>query len=217
VSRHESGTECITASVDLAAPDAMDRIIKAVGPREVGLYVGNAGSDTNGSRFLDRGIDVWLDLVRRNVLNTMQACHHFGGSMRERGHGGLLLVNSYACYGGGNFMAAYTASKAFELCFAESLWSELKPHGVDVLTLVLGATDTPALNTLLAEKGMPLPPGTASPDAVATLGLTKLAHGPVQNWGRAEDEAGSAPSSAAARRARVLGVNESSKAVFGES
>jgi short-subunit dehydrogenase len=31
------------------------------------------------------------------------------------------------------------------MIFAEALWAELKPKGVDVLSLLLGETDTPAL------------------------------------------------------------------------
>jgi NAD(P)-dependent dehydrogenase (short-subunit alcohol dehydrogenase family) len=35
--RSESGVECVPASVDLAAPDAFDPVLAAVGSREVGL------------------------------------------------------------------------------------------------------------------------------------------------------------------------------------
>jgi uncharacterized protein len=213
--RGETGIECVTAAIDLAGPDAHGRILEAVGDREVALYVANAGSDPHGSRFLDTPVEPWLDLVRRNVMTTVQACHHFGGLMRQRKRGGLLLVNSYACYGGGSFMACYTASKAFELAFAESLWSELQPHGVDVLTLVMGMTDTPALRELLDEKGLPLPPDVADPGAVAAFGLAHLADGPIQNWGLAEGEGGPAMS-AAERRERVLERDAASIVVFGE-
>jgi short-subunit dehydrogenase len=34
----------------------------------------------------------------------------------------------------------YSAGEAFEQMLAEGLWSELQPHGVDVLALVAGAT-----------------------------------------------------------------------------
>src|SRR5262245_24127713 len=129
----ESGIECVTATIDLAARDALDRVVAAVGGREVGLFVCNAGADPNGSRFLDRDASVWLELVQRNVVTTMQCCHHFAELMKARGRGGLLLVNSGACYGGGSFLAAYSASKAFMLCFGEALWAELRPHGVEVL------------------------------------------------------------------------------------
>ncbi|WP_241842209.1 SDR family NAD(P)-dependent oxidoreductase [Pseudofrankia sp. BMG5.36] len=112
--RAETGVKCITASVDLAADDGAQQVIEAVGDREIGLYVANAGADTNGAHFLDIDVQPWLDLMRINVLTMMRLCHHFGGPMRARGRGGLLLVNSGAAYGGGSFMATYAGSKAFE-------------------------------------------------------------------------------------------------------
>lgn len=211
----ESGVACVTASIDLSAADAFDRIVEAVGERDIGLYVANAGADPNGSRFLDTDIDTWVSHVNRSVITTMRCCHHFGALMRERGRGGLLLVGSGACYGGGSFLATYSASKAFELCFSEGLWAELKPHNVDVLYLVLTRTDTPAFRKLLEEKGLPVPSGLAQPDDVAELGLERLPHGPIHNWGQMDDEVGYASGSAAQRRARVLAVDQQSKAVFG--
>lgn len=214
--RAESGCDCVVASIDLGQPDAHERVVAAVGNREVGLYVSNAGADPNGARFLDKDIAAWRSLVTRNVLTTMLCSHHFGGEMRARGRGGILLVNSYACYGGGQFMACYTASKAFDLNFAESLWSELRPHGVDVLTLVMGVTDTPALNALLVEKGQPLPGEAASADAVAAFGLANLANGPVQNWGLGERDVMPGVASAAERRERIIGTDAMSVQIFGE-
>jgi short-subunit dehydrogenase len=214
--RAESGVACVTATVDLSSPDAMAQIIEAVGSREIGLFVANAGADPNGARFLDRDVEVWLDLIERGVMTTVRCCHHFGGQMRTRGRGGLLLMNSGACYGGGSFMAAYTANKAFMLCFAESLWAELRPHGVDVLTVPLGVTDTPALHALLAQQGSATPPEMASPDAVAEISLSRLPHGPVHNWGLGDDEGGFGFVSASARRARVLTIDQGTKPIFGE-
>jgi uncharacterized protein len=214
--RAESGVECLAVSVDLARADASERIMEAVGEREVGLYVGNAGADPNGSRFLDRDVQAWVDLVQRNVLTTLKCCHHFAGPMRARRRGGLLLVNSGACYGGASFMATYSASKAFELCFAEGLWAELHGRGVDVLSLVLGQTDTPAYRALLAEKGRPLPETWASPVDVARIGLAQLPHGPIYNWGSSNDVAGFAPSSPDERRARILMIDKYSGHTFGE-
>jgi len=214
--RSETRAECVTAAVDLASPDACDRIVAAVGDREVGLYVGNAGADPNASRFLDRDVQSWVDLVERNVVTTLRCCHHFAKPMRERRRGGLLLVNSGACYGGGSFMAAYCGSKAFELCFAEALWAELHGHGVHVLTLVLGKTDTPAHRALLAAKGVPVPSNMASPIEVAEIGLAQLPHGPVYNWGQRNDVAGYAPSSPDTRRERILMVDRYSRSTFGE-
>ena len=214
--RARHGVECVAASVDLVAADAVDRIKAAVAGREVGLFISNAGSDGNSSRFLDRNVQAWVDLTNRNVMTVMRCCHHFGGLMRERRRGGVLLVGSGACYGGASFMAVYSASKAFDLCLGEGLWTELRPYGVDVLNLILGRTDTPMFRQHLAERGLPVPANLASPDDVARIGLERLPHGPIHNWGQADDAAGYVSSSAAARRDRILAIDVMTKDVFGD-
>jgi NAD(P)-dependent dehydrogenase (short-subunit alcohol dehydrogenase family) len=127
----------------------------------------------------------------------------------------MLLVNSGACYGGASTMGPYCGSKAFTLCFAEALWAELRPHGVEVLTLVLSRTDTPAFRALLAEKGMPIPQDIASAADVARVGLERLPYGPIHNWGQGDDEVGMASSSASARRERVLAIDRITGQLFG--
>lgn len=213
--KSEFGVECITASVDLSALDACEQIERAVGEREIGLYVSNAGADPNGAHFLDRPAEAWLAQVQRGAMTMLGCCHKFGSKMKARGRGGILLIGSGGCYGGAPFMATYSALKAFGLNFAESLWAELEPHGVDVLYMALGATDTPALRRLLESKGTRLFPGLAEPDAIAEVALARLPHGPLHNWGQDDEAPGMSPVSAAQRRARVLAIARASKRIFG--
>jgi hypothetical protein len=173
-----------------------------VGDREVGLLICNAGGDPNGKLFLDVLLWWWLELIQRNVVTTLAACHHFGVPMRARKRGGILLVNSGACYGSAATMAPYSGSKAFMLGFAEGLWADLRPHGVDVLTLVLGQTDTPEFRRFMADKGMPFPENVARADDVARPRMERLPHGPIQNVGQVDDQPGTSPQLAAERRAR---------------
>lgn len=212
--RRDFGVDCRTAHIDLARPEAFGEIVAAASGLEVGLYVANAGADPYGVGFHDRPVADWLDLIRINVTTTVEACHHFGGLMRERRRGGLLLVNSGACYGGGGQLAIYTAAKAFQLNLSESLWSELRPYGVAVLTLVLGKTDTPAYHRLQARKGAPSSSDLAPAEAVAALGLARLAHGPVCNWGLDDADAGQLLASAKTRRERVLAIDAAIAAGF---
>lgn len=209
------GVQCVTASVDLSAGDAADRIVAAVGGREVGLLIANAGADTNGSPFLDNDIANWDALVTLNVVTTMRACHHFGRAMRGRGRGGIILVGSGAAYGGLNGIAVYCGVKAFDLCFGEALWAELRGHGVDVLNLILGRTDTPAHRRLMERNGQPIPDGMARAEDVAQIGLARLPDGPVYNWGQDDETAGYAPNSPAQRRARIIAIEQMSKAYAG--
>ncbi len=212
--QRDSGVECITVAIDLAAADASDRIISAVAGREVGLFIANAGADTNGSGFLDTDIDNWMNLLNLNVVSTMKCCHHFGRLMRERQRGGIILIGSGVSYGGMKGLATYAGSKSFLLSFGESLWSELHPHGVHVLNLMLGRTNTPAFRHALESKGLPIPAGLASSEEVANTGLSRLPDGPVHNWGAGDDQAGFAPTSAAARRARIALLEEVAKSVM---
>lgn len=212
----ESAVECLEVAVDLTRDDAATTIVEAVGEREVGLYISNAGSDTNSSHFLDRELDDWNKLVSLNTLTPMHLCHHFARGMRERGRGGILLVGSGACYCSGPYMAAYSGTKAFNMRFAEGLWAELNPHGVDVLYFALGRTDTPMLRAHLAANGLPVPQDLADPAEVARVGLERLPHGPVADWGAADDEPGPAGISAAQRRERVKMIASISADVFGK-
>lgn len=202
------GARCVTASVDLGAPEAAARIAEAAGDREVGLLITNAGADPNGARFLDKDIAAWDQLVTMNVNTTMRLAHHFGRAMRARGRGGMILVSSGACYGGLNGIAAYCASKGFVLNLAEALWAELRHDGVDVLTLVLGRTDTPSHRKILEESGQAIPEDMAMPDEVAEVGLRQLPHGPIWNWGQPNDVAGMAPNSPDERRAKIVYIEQ---------
>ena len=184
--------------------------------REVGLFISNAGADPNGSMFFDNDLANWDALAMRNVM-MMRACHHFGRPMRERGRGGLLLVNSGACYAGLPGLAIYGATKAFDLNLGEALWAELRPYGVDVLSLAMTQTDTPAHRELMDRLGLPLPENMADADDVAKVGLERLPHSPVHNWGLADEEVGYAISSAADRRNRIQALAEASAAYAREN
>src|SRR5262249_48376075 len=152
--RRDFGVEVVTATLDLSNHDAAERIFAAVGNREVGLFINNAGADWFGERFLEVDVEEWLKLSRVNVDTMLRCAHRFGGGMRKRRRGGILIVNSGACYGGSKYLAIYCASKAFQLNFAEAFWSEMRPYGVDVCTIVLNRTNTPGYHQRRAVKGI---------------------------------------------------------------
>jgi uncharacterized protein len=210
------GVECITATADLSALDASAKIVAAAGGREIGLFIANAGADTIGSMFLDQDAGKWDELINLNVVATMRNCHYFGRAMRERGRGGIILVGSGACYGGLNGLAIYTGVKAFGLCFGEALWAELRHSNVDVLSLILGRTDTPAHRKALEQNNIPIPDDLAKAEDVARIGLQQLPHGPIYNWGQTNDAAGMAPNSPDARRARIIAIEEVTRAYAGK-
>jgi short-subunit dehydrogenase len=68
------------------------------------------------------------------------------------------------------------------MVFAEALWAELEPRGVDVLSLLLGETDTPALRKLRADLGNHDDPDVPLPDAVTVAEVVADAIEFLPNW-----------------------------------
>ncbi|WP_280488194.1 SDR family NAD(P)-dependent oxidoreductase [Nocardia farcinica] len=172
------GVEVRTLSVDLLAPDALERIRQLTDDLVVGLFIYNAGANTYGHEFVTGDLDRFQAVIDLNITAQLALVHHFGALMRERRRGGILLVGSLSGYLGSAQISIYSAVKSFCRTFAEGLWLEMRDHDVDVLELVLGLTRTPAM----ARAGLKMDtPGllVSEPRDVAAQGLANLANGPV--------------------------------------
>jgi short-subunit dehydrogenase len=187
--------------LDLSKAGAIEELARATADLEVGLLVYNAGADAVNLPLLERDLEELRGFVVRNCTCVLEACHHFGGRMVARGRGGILLVTSGAAWAGGSGLAPYGATKAFDLVLAESLWAEWRGAGVDVLALVLGATDTPSLHRSLERHSGHLD-GLAEPAAVAAEAIDHLADGPTWSYGMPEP-GGPSPFAGLSRRAAV--------------
>jgi uncharacterized protein len=207
------GIQTRTIALDLSERDAAQRLFDLTADLEVGLYISNAGADPHAAHFLDRPIDDWLALLRRNTATVMSACHLFATEMKRRGRGGILIMASGAGLGGGSRIAVYSATKAFEIAFAESLWSELGRHGVDVTCLVAPGTDTPALRRLL-DRTDRKPDGLYASEEVARVGLRELGGGPAYIFPFAGLTAEMAAAASEERRERVEMTTRAASALF---
>jgi short-subunit dehydrogenase len=173
--RAASKVEVRTLSLDLKRSDMLGRIREVTDDIEVGLLIFNAGElDSVWGPFLDRTLEDVLAAARVTAIGQTTLAHHFGARMAARRRGGIILVGSLSGNAGMPNQATYCAAKAYSQILAEALWCELKPRGIDVLSLVLGITDTPART----RSGIPAPmlPVFAADD-VAQQALDNLAEG----------------------------------------
>ncbi len=169
-----SGAEVRVLSVDLVQPDALERARTVTDDIEVGLLIYNAGANNTRGVFVELPQAVTQAVIAINVLGQADFARHYGALMCQRGRGGMILAGSLSGYLGSPTLAAYTASKAFARIFAEALWAECKPLGVDVLHLNIGFTATPAM----ARLGIDISVAEA-PAKVAQEGLDNIANGPL--------------------------------------
>lgn len=172
------GGEVRTLALDLLADDAVDQIRAATADLEVGLFIFNAGANSYRHEFVTGDLDGFRGVIELNVHRQIELAHLFGARMKDMGRGGIVLLGSLAGYMGSEQQSIYAASKAFGRIFAESLWLELAPHGVDVLQLVLGVTRTPAMERAGLNFDV-LGMRVSEPGVVAREGLGHLADGPV--------------------------------------
>ena len=173
-SRHP--VEVRTCALDLCDNSLAGQLDAVVDGLEIGLMIYNAGAVHGAGLFLDEPLEKAQQLVKLNCQGPLLLCHRLGNAMRARGRGGIMLLSSLSGLTGGAYVATYAATKAFDIILAESLWAELRPHGVDVLGLIAGATDTPAM----ADSGVAFTDGQAmDPAEVAREGLLALPQGPI--------------------------------------
>jgi len=177
--RAAHGIDVRTVASDLADPAAADAIASACRGCEIGLLVYNAAASSVG-RFLDTPIEAHLEEVHVNVRGPLLLVHEFAGAMAARGRGGIVLMSSLTAFQGTPLVAAYGATKAFNLVLAEGLWGELAERGVDVLACCAGATLTPGYERVTPDRGgRGFAPRPQDPRDVAREALGALGRRPV--------------------------------------
>jgi short-subunit dehydrogenase len=171
--REKYNVQVDTLCVDLSQSSAAELVIQSVKEKEISFFVYNAAISHIGP-FLTHPLADHEKITATNMITPMKLVHHFGNMMMKKGRGGIVLMTSMAALQGGGFIATYSATKAFNLILAESLWYEWKNKGVDIIACCAGATTTPNfLNTNPSSTGMIKPP-LQTPEAVVNECLKKI-------------------------------------------
>jgi hypothetical protein len=165
------GANVDTLVVDLAAPDAADKVVETAG--DIGLLVSNAAIGYVGS-FLDQDADGLMAQLDVNCRTPLLLVHRVLPGLVARGRGGVVLLSSLSAMRGSALVASYAATKAWNLILAESLWDELRETGVDVLGVLPGTTRTPGLLSSAPQAGLAtanlMDPADVTREALDALG-----------------------------------------------
>lgn len=137
------GIQAEVFAADLARPETPAAIHAFTeGQRlEIGLLVNNAGFGVFG---YTQEIDAsrLMDMIQLNCSAVVRLTRIYLPRMVERRAGDILIVASTAAFQPVPFIAAYAATKAFDLIFAEGLAEEVRGFGVRVCALCPGSTNT---------------------------------------------------------------------------
>ena len=130
-------------AMDLSLPAAAAELwerTNALG-LSIDVLVNNAGVGTHSDvAVADPGR--LEDEVALNCRTLVGTTARYLPQMRANGRGTIINIASTAAFQPLPKMAVYGASKAFVLSFTEALWKEERKHGVRVLAVCPGMTDT---------------------------------------------------------------------------
>ena len=138
-----SGASAQYVVMDLTEQDAAARLLEETQKREliIDMLINNAGFGSMGD-FGRLELSTELEMIDLNVKSLVDLTYKFLLPMRERNQGTIINVASTAGFQAVPFMATYAATKAFVLSFSEALAEENRSHGIHVLALCPGVTDT---------------------------------------------------------------------------
>lgn len=130
-------------AIDLTKPAARSQLFEETKKREleIDMLINNAGFGSMGE-FAKLDLQRELEMIELNVTAVVDLTHRFLGPMRERKRGTIINVASTAGFQPVPYMASYAATKAFVLSFSEALWDENRLHGIHVMALCPGVTET---------------------------------------------------------------------------
>ena len=130
-------------ALDLEQPDAAAQLFDETTKREleIEMLINNAGFGSMGD-FTKLDINRELEMIQLNIRALVNLTQRFLVPMRERKRGTIINVASTAAFQAVPYMATYAATKAFVLSFSEALWDENRQHGVHVMALCPGVTET---------------------------------------------------------------------------
>lgn len=169
--------EIALVQVDLSEDDAADRIIAAVGDKDLGLIISNAGWSWKGEFNAlprDRMLAMYNVITRVPLL----LMHGLLPRLKTRGRGGVILTGSLEGEMYTPWSALYGASKSFVHRLGLALYGELEGTGVDIMVLAPGATDTDAIAVAGLNRKQFLDQ-LMSPEEVVSLALEALGQQPL--------------------------------------
>jgi uncharacterized protein len=179
-----SGVRAQYLSVDLSRPDEPERLFEETRKRglEIDMLINNAGVGSMGD-FSRLDLSRELEIIDLNVHALVELTHRFLAPMRERKQGTIINVASTAGFQAVPYMATYAATKAFVLSFSEALWEENRAHGVHVMALCPGVTETNFFEAARMERP-PIRISQTPEDVVAAAlrGLARRKPSKVSGW-----------------------------------
>jgi NAD(P)-dependent dehydrogenase (short-subunit alcohol dehydrogenase family) len=180
------GPDPLVCPVDLGSEDSCKHLVALTLERfgGVDIFVQNGHNQGDWKPAMESTPQVWREAVEVNLIGAFVITQGIVDSMRARGGGAIVFVNSGAMFSNPPMLGSYSASKAALASLGRTLAVELGHDGIRVNNLTLGATQGENTNWFMGkDKGL-------SDDEVARLVDEKGSAMPIGHMPTPEECAG---------------------------
>jgi 3-oxoacyl-[acyl-carrier protein] reductase len=143
---HADGGRTLVVPADLTKDDDIRRLTASIDTvwGGVDILINNAGWGKRAP-VIRANVEDWDQTLRLNLRAPMMLAKAFLPGMIEKGDGAVINIGSISGKTGDAEGAAYAASKFGLIGFTQSLYEEVREHGIKVSVIVPGFVDTPLI------------------------------------------------------------------------
>ena len=136
------GDSAVAIQADLTRDEDLQNLVESCGA--VDILINNAGWGKRAP-VVKGNIDDWDRMLRVNLRAPMILAKRLLPKMIAKGEGAVINIGSVSGKTGEANGAAYAASKFGLIGFTQSLYEEVREHGIKVAVILPGYVDTPLI------------------------------------------------------------------------
>jgi NAD(P)-dependent dehydrogenase (short-subunit alcohol dehydrogenase family) len=140
----KSGAKVISFKGDATKPETFEKALKACLDNftKVDFLINFAGGAVKVAPIEEMDDEINKKIIDLNLNSAIMSCRTFTPQFKNQGYGKIINVSSACDRRSWPGWSVYSAAKAAVNAFTRCLYTELRPHGICVMLLVPGGSNT---------------------------------------------------------------------------
>jgi len=139
-----AGSQVVALAGDVTVPETFERAFKETIDTfgKVDFLLNYAGGALKVAPIEEMDDEINRHIIDLNLTSVIMSCRTFVPQFKQQGYGKIINVSSACDRRSWPGWSIYSAAKAGVNAFTRCLYTELRPHGVAVMLLVPGGSNT---------------------------------------------------------------------------
>jgi NAD(P)-dependent dehydrogenase (short-subunit alcohol dehydrogenase family) len=139
-----AGSQVVALACDVTLPETFERALKeTLGTfGKIDFLINYAGGALKVAPIEEMDDETNRRIIDLNLTSTIMSCRTFTPQFKKQGYGKIINVSSACDRRSWPGWSVYSAAKAGVNAFTRCLYTELRPHGIAVMLLVPGGSNT---------------------------------------------------------------------------